>query len=75
MKSIFGQPSGAATWTGSWPWLSGKLQNRGSRQSSAIDALHVAAAHLAAADEFITTARAEKPLFRTKLVKVSYLFE
>jgi len=42
---------------------------------SAMDALHVAAAHLAAADEFITTERPEKPLFRTKLVRVSYLFE
>ena len=42
---------------------------------SAMDALHVAAAHLAEADEFITTERPEKPLFRTRLVKVSYLFE
>ena len=41
---------------------------------SAMDALHIAAAHLAEADEFITTERPEKPLFRTKLVQVSYLF-
>jgi predicted nucleic acid-binding protein len=42
---------------------------------AAMDALHVAAACLAEADELITTERPEKPVFRTRLVKVSYLFE
>jgi predicted nucleic acid-binding protein len=41
---------------------------------SAIDALHVAAAYLGQADELVTTERPEKPLFRTRLVKVKYLF-
>ncbi|MBL8292164.1 MAG: PIN domain-containing protein [Bryobacterales bacterium] len=41
---------------------------------SAMDALHVAAAYLVQADELVTTGRPEKPLFRTMLVKVKYLF-
>lgn len=42
---------------------------------SAMDALHLAAAHLLEADEFITTERPGKPLYRSKLAKVLYLFE
>lgn len=41
---------------------------------SAMDALHVAAAYLGQADELVTTERPEKPLFRTMLIKVKYLF-
>ena len=41
---------------------------------SALDALHVAAAFLAGADELITTGKPTKPMFRTKLVNVTYLF-
>ena len=41
---------------------------------SAMDALHVAAAHLAHADEFITTEKPAKPIHRASLVKVLYLF-
>lgn len=42
---------------------------------AAMDALHLAAAHLARADEFITTERPEKPIYRSALVRVAYLFE
>lgn len=42
---------------------------------SAMDALHVAAAHLAGADEFITTERAGKPIYRSLLVKAIYAFD
>jgi hypothetical protein len=38
----------------------------------AIDALHVAAAHLAGCQEFITTEKPTKPLYRTQLVSVRY---
>ena len=38
------------------------------------DSLHIAAAHLLKADEFITTETPRKSIYRTKLVKVIYLF-
>ena len=41
---------------------------------AAMDALHMAAASLAGADELITTERPGKPLYRSSLVRVDYLF-
>ncbi len=41
---------------------------------NAMDALHVAAAHLLGADEFITTEKPSKSIHRTSLVKVVYLY-
>ena len=41
---------------------------------SALDALHVAAASLLKADEFITTEKPDKPMYRTSLVKVCWLY-
>ena len=41
---------------------------------AALDALHLAAAQLSHADEFVTTEKPSKPLYRTSLVKVVYLF-
>ena len=54
------------------------LENAG-RESAraglgAMDSLHIAAAHLLEADEFITTEKPKKSIYRTKLVKVVYLF-
>jgi len=40
----------------------------------AMDALHLAAAHLSGADEFITTEKPNKAIHRSSLVKVIYLF-
>jgi len=40
----------------------------------AMDALHLAAAHLSHAGEFITTEKPAKPIHRSSLVKVLYLF-
>ena len=40
----------------------------------AMDALHLAAAHLSRADEFITTEKPNKAVHRSSLVKVVYLF-
>ena len=37
---------------------------------AAMDALHVAAAHLAKCEQFVTTEKPQKPLFRTRLVEV-----
>jgi hypothetical protein len=41
---------------------------------NAMDSLHVAAAYLLDADEFITTEKPGKSIYRTSLVKVVYLF-
>ena len=41
----------------------------------AMDALHLAAAHLSRADEFITTEKPPKAIHRSTIVKVVYLFE
>jgi predicted nucleic acid-binding protein len=40
----------------------------------AMDALHLAAAYLSSADEFITTEKPNKAIHRSSLVKVVYLF-
>jgi len=40
----------------------------------AMDALHLAAAHLSRADEFITTEKPGKAIYRSSLVKVVHLF-
>ena len=41
----------------------------------AMDALHLAAAHLSRADEFITTEKPPKAIHRSMIVKVVYLFD
>jgi predicted nucleic acid-binding protein len=40
-----------------------------------MDSLHIAAAHLLNADEFITTEKPRKSIHRSSLVKVIYLFD
>ena len=42
---------------------------------AAMDALHLAAAHLSHADEFITTEKPGKYIYRSTFVKVVYLFD
>ena len=39
-----------------------------------MDALHLAAAHLLKADEFITTERPGKSIYRSTLVEIVYRF-
>lgn len=41
---------------------------------AAMDALHVAAAFLLKADELVTTEKPGKPMYRTTLVKVCWLY-
>ena len=55
------------------------ILERASRESArscinAMDSLHIAAAYLLRADEFITTEHPRKSIYRTSLVKVTYLF-
>ena len=41
----------------------------------AMDALHLAAAHLAGAAEFITTEKPTAPMYRSALVKIVYFYK
>ena len=41
----------------------------------AMDALHLAAAHVGGAAELITTEKRSKPIYRSSLVKVVYLYQ
>jgi hypothetical protein len=41
---------------------------------NAMDGLHVAAAHLLRADEFVTTEKPARSIYRSALVKIVYLF-
>ena len=41
---------------------------------SAMDSLHIAAAHLLDADEFVTSEKPGRSIYRTSLVKIVYLF-
>lgn len=55
------------------------ILERASRESaksgvSAMDSLHISAAYLLKADEFITTETPQKSIYRTSLVDVRYLF-
>ncbi len=40
-----------------------------------MDSLHIAAAHLLNADEFVKTEKPGRSIYRTKLVRVVYLFQ
>lgn len=42
---------------------------------SPMDSLHIAAAYLLRADQFITTEKPNKSIHRSSLVKVVYLFD
>jgi len=55
------------------------ILDRASRESarsgvSAMDSLHIAAAHLLGADEFVTTEKPGKSIYRTSLIRIRYLF-
>jgi hypothetical protein len=40
----------------------------------ALDAFHIAAAYLLGADELVTTEKPRKPMYRSQLVRVIYLY-
>jgi predicted nucleic acid-binding protein len=65
--------------TAEWMRDLGKIEALAQREAAkhglgAMDALHLAAAHLLDAAEFITTERPERPIYRPSLVKIVYLF-
>lgn len=61
-----------AIWVATTPLLTERaLQHASAFGLSAIDALHSAAADLAGAEEFITTERSSKPLFRVTALRIA----
>ena len=75
-KSFYDQYFETAAWVGDLDKIAETAQFEAARLGlAALDSLHVAAAHLGEADQFITTERPGKPLYRSTLVPVLYLFE
>lgn len=71
--SFFGHPE--VEYCRDWDRLE-KIAETAARQYglSAMDALHVAAAYILNADEFVTTEHPGKPIYRNGLIKVAYLY-
>jgi predicted nucleic acid-binding protein len=64
-----------AVWFREVDRIEGAAQAEAARAGlGAMDALHLAAAHLSRADEFITTEKPNKAIHRSSLVKVVHLF-
>lgn len=65
----------AAEWTRDLGEIEALAQTEAAKYGlGAMDALHLAAAYLLRSEEFITTERPGKPVYRCPLVKVVYLF-
>ena len=72
-RDFFENP--AVLWCRDWDRLEQLARTEAVRHGlSALDSLHLAAAHLLEAEEFITAERPEKAIYRTQLVKVVYLY-
>ena len=74
-KAFYDEYFSTAEWFGDLDRIEAAAQIEAAKSGlAAMDALHVAAAHLSGADELITTERPEKPIYRSSLVRVAYLF-
>jgi predicted nucleic acid-binding protein len=74
-KAFYDRYFGAADWFRDLDKIEAFAQTEAARSGlAAMDALHVAAAHLLKADEFVTTERPGSPIYRNSLVKIVYLF-
>ena len=72
-ENFFNDPS--VLWCRDWQRMEELAREEAVRYGlSALDALHVAAAHLLGADELVTAERPGKALHRSQLVRVSYLY-
>ncbi len=75
-KALYDAYFAAAEWIRDLDKIEAAAQTEAAKSGlAAMDALHLAAAYLLHADEFITTERPEKPVHRSSLVKVAYLFQ
>jgi predicted nucleic acid-binding protein len=62
-------------WCREWERMNAVAEEEARRSGlGALDALHVAAAYLLGADEFVTTEGINKPVHRSRLVRVVYLY-
>ncbi len=74
-KAFYDEYFRAAEWTRDLNQIAVVAQTEAAQSGlAAMDALHVAAAHLGRAEEFVTTERPGKPVYRSSLMKVVYLF-
>jgi hypothetical protein len=75
-KAFYDEYFNAAEWFRDLGRIEATARTEAARSGlAAMDALHVAAASLARADEFITTERPGKPIYRSSLVRIVYLFD
>lgn len=74
-RSFYDRYFGNALWFRQLDQIVAAAQTEAAKAGlAAMDALHVAAAHLSDADEFVTTEKPNKAIYRSSLVKVVYLF-
>jgi len=74
-KALYDEYFIAAEWFRDLDAIEAAAQIEASKSGlSAMDALHLAAAHLSRADEFVTTERPGKLIYRSTLVKIVHLF-
>lgn len=75
-KAFYEEYFGAAEWFRDLDKVEAVAQIEAAKSGlAAMDALHLAAAHLLGAEEFVTTERPGKPLSRSSLVKIVHLFD
>jgi predicted nucleic acid-binding protein len=75
-KSFYDEYFQAAEWIRDLERIEALAQTEAARSGlAAMDALHVAAAHLDGADEFITTERIGKPIYRSSLIAAVFAFD
>ena len=75
-KAFYDQYFRAAEWIVDLEQIEAVAQIEAAKSGlAAMDALHIAAAHLGRADEFITTERSGKPIYRSSLITAIYAFD
>lgn len=75
-KAFYDEYFRAAEWIRDLEMIEALAQTEAAKAGlAAMDALHIAAAHLGRADEFITTERAGKPIYRSSLITPIYAFD
>jgi predicted nucleic acid-binding protein len=71
--NFFGDPR--VEWCREWEQMATIADEQARKYGlGALDAFHVAAAYLLGADELVTTEKPERPIHRSQLVRVSYLY-
>ncbi|MBI3679146.1 MAG: PIN domain-containing protein [Acidobacteria bacterium] len=75
-KAFYDEYFNAAEWFRDLDKIEAAAQIEASKSGlAAMDALHLAAANLSRADEFVTTERPGKPIYRTSLIRIVHLFD